>query len=77
MTAGILRGQLDTQEPLPIQLTKVECSADPTDGDTTFTSVDEVVSGFFGKELARGTMKQVHQARPNYTILPVYNLTLI
>lgn len=59
--AGILRGQLDVQEQLPIQLVKIKCSADAADGDVTFTSVDETVTGFIGKkEIARGAMKQVH-----------------
>lgn len=76
MMAGIPHGQLNTQELFPIQLTKVECSANPIDGDTTFTAVDEIVSSFFGKEIARGTMKRVHQASLNCIIFLVYNLTL-
>lgn len=60
--AGILQGQLDIQEQLPIQLVKVECSTNAVDGEVTFTSADEIVFGVIGKkEIARGAMKQVHQ----------------
>jgi len=63
-TAGFLQGQLDIQEQLPIQLIKVKCSAEAVDGNVTFTTVDEIVTGFIGKkEIARGAMKQVHQVR--------------
>lgn len=60
---GVLRGQLGVQEQCSIQLVKIQCSASPADGDVTFTSVDEIVSGFIVKnEMARGMMKRVHQA---------------
>lgn len=61
--AGALQGQLGVQEQLPIQLVKIQCSADTIDGAVTFTSVDEIVSGFIMRgEMTCGTMKWVHQA---------------
>ena len=63
MGTGALRDRLGIQERVPIQLLKVECSADLADGEVTFTSMDQILSGFIGKqEIARGAMKQVHQA---------------
>jgi hypothetical protein len=76
--AGALRGQLGVQEQYPIQLVKIQCSADPVDGSVTFTSVDETVSGFIAKnEMARGTMKRVHQVCMQWFHPVTHDLTFV